>query len=148
MTFTITFPSSLAEQQIDEMRNAIGRPIYWYIIDSTIPCSACSLEPVTNTSVNSFCPVCSGLYWIETLSGVMISGHVSWGRLDDLKWATAGQYFEGDCTVQIKYTAYNDSIVDSSIYVLVDGKVMDVNKKVYRGFQPLNRIIVDLKEKE
>jgi hypothetical protein len=143
---TITFP--LTTDTIDAMRLAIGRNATFYIPASSAACPICLLDPITNTSTNSFCNICEGNYWITTFSGVNILAHITWGGVDQMGWAPGGQYFEGDCRVQIKYTTYNDGIVDSAVRVVVDDKEMKIKNKIYRGFKEINRILLDLTEEE
>ena len=118
----ITFPTNTADI-IDQIRTAIGRII---VID--IPyiseCPTCSLDPITNVSADSFCPTCSGLYWIPTLSGYPVLAHITWGPVDNLAWVTGGQLLEGECRVQVKYTSDNLIAVLSGVNYHVDNKVM------------------------
>ena len=144
----ITFPSNTTEI-IDDIRGAIGRPVSFYSISNETVCSAgCILDPVTNTSTNSFCPVCSGNYYIYTYSGVTVSGHVFWNSSDLMNWPSAGFTFEGECRVQIKYTQELLSLVDNTEYVIVDGKKMTIRNKAYRGVPNINRIILYLDQEE
>lgn len=145
---TIVWPSSQEISIVDDIRDAIGREITFFVVASSVPCSACSLDPVTNESTNSFCPVCSGVYWIPIYSGVPIQAHITWGKSDQLGWVTGGEMWEGDCRVQIKYTPYNVTVVDSSKHVEVDGKGMEILSRTYRGVQQLNRIILGLLERD
>lgn len=144
----ITFPED-TESTIDAIRDAVGRDVYF--VSATLSgctASGCSLDPTTNTSTNSFCTTCSGMYWIPTYIQNAINAHISWGNADILGWVTGGQYFDGDCRVQIKYTDSNLNIVDSAEYVLVDNKTMTIKSKILRGVQNINRILIDLIEKE
>lgn len=145
-----TFPTDQDEEVVDAIRNAIGRETNWFVVASSLPCSnpLCALDPITGTSTNSFCTICSGEYWLPVYSGVSISGHVTWGPMEQMNWATGGQYFEGDCRVQIKYTTANLDAVDKAKYVIVDGKKMQIIKRNLRGVQTINRILVDLVQKE
>jgi hypothetical protein len=142
----ITFPSD-TKNVIDAIRTAIGRPVT-FVSESKIPCSACSIDPTTDTSVNVFCLSCSGVGYIITYSGIIISGHVTQGPIDGMQWATGGQYFDGDCRVQIEYTQSNITVVDNATYVVVDNKKFDVRKKILRGIKEINRILVDLIERK
>ena len=142
----ITFPSN-TKQIIDAIRTAIGRDIIAEVI-TVSGCSVCSLDPVTNTSVDSFCPVCSGLYWIETISGATILAHVNQKPLDNLQWVTGGKYFEGDATVQVEYNAVNLDLIERSKYFIVDGKRFEKDKIELRGVPNVNRIILILKERD
>lgn len=142
----ITWPSTTKEI-IDDIRTAIGRVITFYT-ETVSGCSVCSLDPISNESTDSFCPSCSGLYWIPVLTTSGILAHITWGSSESLNWVSGGQLFEGDCRVQIEYTPEHITVVDTSAYVEVDGKKMDINKKILRGVQPLNRILLDLKERD
>jgi len=136
---------------IDNIRGAIGRTVDFYVVASSIACPVCDLDPITNTSTDSFCPVCSGVHWIPVWSSASISGHVTWGKLDIMKWESGGQYFNGDVRVQIEYTPENLTIVDDAEedgYVIVDGKTMTIRSRILRGVQTINRILIDLIEKE
>jgi len=147
MAINITWPTAQDEEVVDAIRSAIGRETTWYIVASSSPCPDCSLDPITNTSTDSFCITCGGEYWIPTYSGVTISGHVNWGYSEQLGWVSGGQLNEGECRVQIKYTLANLNAVDNAKWVEVDGKTMEVVKRILRGVQTLNRILVDLRER-
>lgn len=143
----ISWPSDTVTV-IDNIRDAIGRDITWYVVASSTACPICNLDPITNTSTNSFCPTCSGEYWIPVYSGVVTKAHITWGFSEQLGWVTGGQLPEGDCRVQIKNTITNLDAVDRSIWVEVDNRRLEVLKKILRGVQDINRILVDLKEIE
>jgi hypothetical protein len=142
--YTVTLMTDI----IDGIRNYIGRDVIFYTLGGRTACSGCSLDPVTDTSTDSFCTVCGGVYWIPTYSGYTISGHITWGHADELGWWSAGQIFEGDCRVQVKYTDTVATIVDNTEYAHVDGKVMTIKNIIYRGVRELNRILIDMMEKE
>jgi hypothetical protein len=143
----ITFPTD-TESIIDGIRGAIGRDTYWYTLDSKTECPTCGVDPVTDTALDSFCPTCSGVGYIINYLETAISGHITWGYSEELGWQTGGTLDEGECRVQIKYTPENITIVDNVEWVIVDGKKMQFIKKILRGVQNINRILVDLKEKE
>lgn len=142
----IIFPSNTA-QIINEIRNAIGRNIIAEVI-SVEECPVCMLDPVTNTSTDSFCPVCSGNYWITTVSGASILAHVSYKPLDDLEWVTGGKYVAGDATAQIEYTEENLTLVEGSKYFILDNRRFEKDKIELRGVPNINRIILILKERD
>lgn len=147
---TIVWPSNTTDI-IDDIRDAIGRGVDFYTVASSTPCPVCNLDPVTNTSVDSFCPTCSGLYWIPVYAMCTITGHVTWGNMDIMRWETGGQYFDGDVRVQIKYTPQYLTIVDdaeSSGFVVIDNKTMTIRSRILRGVKAINRILIDLIEKE
>ena len=144
----ITFPEG-TEDTIDAMRIAIGRDISFVTV-SSIGCTAsgCGLDPVTNTAINSFCVTCSGLYWIPTFSNYTVNAHITWGNADVLNWVTGGQLIDGDCRVQVKYTSEILAELERTESVTVDGKSFEIKSKIYRGVPELNRVLIDLIEKE
>ena len=144
----ITFPEN-TEETIDAIRDAIGRDVNFVTATlSGCTASGCGLDPITDTSTNSFCPTCSGQYWIPTYTINAINAHVTWGGADIMGWVAGGQYYDGDCRVQIKHTDANLAIVNDAEYVEVDNKTLTIKSKTLRGVQNLNRIILDLIEKE
>jgi len=143
----IIWPSNTRDV-INSIRGAIGRLVTFYLISASEPCTLCNRDPITNTSTDSFCPVCSGNFWIHTYSGVSISGHVTWGQAEQFNWATGGQFIDGDCRVQIENTVENITVLESAQWVSVDNRRMTVNKIIPRGVQDINRILIDLVEQE
>lgn len=133
---------------IDDIRGAIGRTVTFHVVASSYECPACGLDPVTGTAINSFCTVCSGNGIIAVLSGVEVSGHITWGFSELLGWKTGGQLDDGECRVQIKYTIANELLVDNSKFVTVDGREMLISKRILRGVPQINRILIDLIEKD
>ena len=147
---SIVFPEN-TEEVIDAIRGAIGRLVDFYVVASSIACPVCDLDPTTQTSVDSFCPVCSGVYWIPVWSSISISGHITWGDVDLMGWQVGGKYFDGDARVQIKRTSEHITIVEQvqdNGYMVVDDKIMDIKSIIPRGVQSLNRILIDVKERE
>lgn len=140
----ITFPAD-TEIVIDAIRSAIGRDVTFYV-EERVPCSACGIDTVTDTSVNPFCTVCNGIGYIITLSGADLLAHVTHGPLDKLGWEQGGQLLEGDVRLQVKYTTVNWNLVTSSKKVLVDGVNYIVRNKIKRGVPQLNRIIINCSE--
>lgn len=145
----ITFPSDTTSI-IDQIRDAIGRNITIQVLVSGIPCpySGDSLDPITGLSTNQFCPVCSGVYWLTTLSGYVVNAHIRSGKIDLPVWVTAGEIVRGDISVQIKYTTANMTAVDNSKYFDVDDRRYVKSEVDLRGVPDINRIIVTLEEQE
>lgn len=139
------FPTNTAEQ-IEEIIDQIGREVD-FVTATYSGCSTCSLDTMTDTSTDSFCPVCSGLYWIPvyTVSGIV--SHVTWGNLDDKSWQTGGMIDNGECTVKFMHSDEREELVNEAEYVVVDDREMDIKNIILRGV-PVNRILVKLKEKE
>jgi len=145
----ITFPSD-TKDKIDEIRDAIGREITFnqYITRSGCSAVGCSLDPVTNVSTNSFCQTCGGDYWINVYSGTPVTAHVRWKSMDKGISYSAGEIFEGECRAQIEYSASNITIINNSKTVQVDGKLMSIDRRIYKGVPTLNRIVLILNEEE
>ena len=144
----ITFPSSNTTRDItNQIRDAIGRDVTFYVTMES-DCPTCTIDPVSNTSVDSFCPTCSGVGYLHTLSGYTVNAHVTWGKHDILNWQSAGQLFDGDCRIQVEYLPSTVSVLDMSPYVVVDGKKLSIKNKILRGVPSINRILIDLIESE
>ena len=143
---TIYWPTD-TKAIIDDIREAIGSEVTFYTVTIS-GCSNCALDPISNESTNSFCPTCSGLYWIPVYSGVDILAHITWGQSDEMNWHSGGQIFDGDCRIQIEYTDANVTIVDTTDYVKVDGRKMDIRKTTPRGVKEINRLLLDLVERD
>jgi hypothetical protein len=132
---------------IDDIRNLIGREIYFYV-PTVSGCNSCSLDPITGESTNSYCTVCSGLYWITTYTSTAVQAHLTWGNMDNLQWPPGGQYFDGDLRAQIKYTADNYELVKTADYIVTDSVRMTVKNYALRGVPDLNRIVIILDQEE
>lgn len=144
-------PKDLIRNQIEEIINtSTGREVEFFYVYSSYACPNPndSLDPITNTSTLSFCTVCSGIYWIPIYSGVSMSGHVTWRYDYKNEFETGGRIFIGDAQVKIMHTPEREDFIKNDVkYLLVDDKVMDVVKTTLLG-NPINRIIVSLKERE
>jgi hypothetical protein len=88
------------------------------------------------------------MYWINTYSGWATTAHVTWGRSEDRDWQTGGMIDNGQCSVKFMHTPEAEEVVHNAEYVIVDDREMDVEKIILRGVPEVNRIIVNLKEKE
>lgn len=137
---TIVFPSTKTTK--DDIRNAIGVTATFVFGGVEEACPDCSvsgyLDLANQTSLNSFCPICSGAYYIvhEVASGIM--AHVRWGYGDQSDHGIAGEILAGICTVTIA----SDSITNISNIkeVRVDGKKLEVKSHIYRGAHSRDRI--------
>lgn len=146
----VSFPEGTATV-IEEIIDNIGRNVmFMQVTYSGCTYSGDSLDPVTNTSTNSFCPVCSGLYWIPVLSGIEIKAHITWKPSDVLQWESGGQLFTGDCLVKIPYSVDNYTATKNATYIVVDGKKMSKTKKgaTLLGVPTINRILMELNEED
>ena len=143
---TITpFPTNTVDT-IDAIRDEIGRQITINVKVQGTACPVCDLDPITNTSTDSFCETCSGVYWLNTTSGISTYAHIRWGGSDQPMYTAGGVIDMGDCIATIKYTETLLSGVQNSDHFIVDDKDMYLKKYILRGVKPLNRIRVILKE--
>jgi len=143
---TLYFPPD-TKNTIDAMRQAIGRNATFYS-RIEIVCPTCGIDPLSGQALNSFCPTCSGLGHIYTMSGTVVLGHVNYGTLDSFRWASAGQYPEGDATFQMEYTPEHLTLVEGMDYLAIDNKKFSYTKQIIRGIPTPNRIILILVEGE
>jgi hypothetical protein len=142
----ITFPANTGSI-ITQIREAIGREVFFYT-EVLTDCPTCVLDPITNTSSDAFCPTCFGIGYLVSGEITPILAHITWVALDSLNWQSGGQIFQGDCGLQIEYTAENKDIIDHCKYVIIDGKKAEVAKVILRGVPDINRILIDTKVDE
>lgn len=140
----IVFPQTT--EIIDAIRSGIGRDAIFYT-PNTVDCPTCEINPITNLSLDSFCPTCSGLGYIYTYSGYSILAHITHNPAEIQQYTSGGVTIEGDLRLQIKYTLQNEDIVSRTSYVLVDNKEYEIKKKTYRGFRDINRMLLDCIER-
>lgn len=142
-------PKALIASQIEEIiNNSTGRDVDFFYVYSTYECPACDLDPITNTSQDSYCLVCSGVHWIDTYSGITMSGHVTWKYDYKNEFETGGRVFIGDAQVKVLHTDEREDFIKNDVkYLIVDDKTMDIVKTTLLG-NPINRIIVSIKERE
>lgn len=145
MGFNITWPSNTGEV-INDIREEIGRDITINVSVTGTPCPDCDLDPITNTSLDSFCTTCSGVYWLNTTSGYVIKAHVRWMSADMPLYTQGGAIYEGDCIATLEFTEQNLENVQNSDSFVVDEKDLYLEKYALRGVPSINRIRVFLKE--
>lgn len=129
------------------LEKTVWRPVSFEYVIAISGCYECSLDPVTDTSTDSFCPICSGSYWIKLTSGININAHVTWANADSLNWYSAGQQLDGDCAVKVIYNSENYGVILNSEGVIVDDRNMQIKKVKLLGAPTVNRISLSLKER-
>jgi hypothetical protein len=142
----ITWPSNTRET-IEDIINTIGRPVEFVTVTYSA-CPLCGLDPVTNTSTDSFCISCSGVYWIPMYSGTDITAHVTWKYADALNWEAGGMIFNGDGIIKIMYSGPYMSVLENTEYVVVDGKQVEISNITLLGVPQINRVQMDFKERK
>lgn len=141
------FPDN-SRDYIQQMINMDGRPVTFYDAVSYSGCNLCSLDPISNTSTDSFCVQCSGLYWIPVYSGLELQAHVTYGRVDNKEWQTGGIVNDGTVTAKVMFSGWISDYIDGTDYVILDGRVYDIVDVDERGIPERNRILVRLKERQ
>ena len=142
------FPSN-SKDIIEKIITQVGRPVTFYTVVSVSGCYLCAYDPISDTSTDSFCPVCSGEFWIPTYSGSVFTSKVTWGMSEYNDWVTGGHVENGDCELTLLYAPETETIVHDAKYVVVDDRKLNLKKIILRGIKPTyNRILVVLKEKE
>ncbi len=150
---SFVFPEGTFDQ-INQIRGVVGRIVTINVIEGNTACPDCTLDPITNTSTDSFCETCDGLYWTPVISGYATSGHVRWLSADQNMYTPGGIVPEGDCKVTIQHTDLNMDRVERSNTWVVDSKTLYPLKIQVRGIRGPNeehrpsRIKVFLKEEE
>ena len=145
---TISFPSN-TRATINAIRDAIGRTIVFQnLVETECTYSGCGLDPITNTAIYSFCPVCSGEGVTVSISETDLTAHITWKPESTLRWVVGGQYYTGDCLVQVEYTDTNISTIDEAKYIVVDSKRLRKKNKILRGVPAINRVLLELELEE
>jgi hypothetical protein len=143
----ISFPSN-TRGVIESIINSVGRDVtFWSSTMSGCSASGCGLDPVTNTATDSFCPICSGNYWIPTWSGDIIKAHVTWKYSDQDDFHTGGNVFLGDGIIKVMYSGIYMDVINNAEYVGVDGKQVDIQRVTLLGVPSINRIVLDFKQR-
>lgn len=127
---------------INKIRESIGRVVTFYYEDGYTTCPTCDLDPTTGLSTDSFCPTCSGLYYIPNILSSGIMAHITWKPSEKISIIPAGGFIEGDVRLQIEYTLDTSFVVDRTKYVIVDGKSFEVLSYDLRGVPEINRIVL------
>lgn len=142
------FPSNTRDI-IEQIIDMDGRQVTFQVFTYS-GCQDCNLDPISGNSTDSYCPTCSGEYWIGTVSGWDVTAHVTWGKSEEKSWETGGMLDNGDCTVKFMHTPEAEEIVHAAKYVIVDDRTMVAipGGIILRGVPEVNRIIVKLREKE
>src|SRR3990172_2103937 len=143
---TFLWPATTVRNQIEEMIHAVGRDVEFFYVYSTYACPVCDLDPITQTSTDSYCETCSGTYWIDVYRGVTMSAHITWRFDYQNEFETGGRYFIGDARVKVMHDATREQLIKTpKTYLIMDGKTMDIEKQTLLG-TPVNRILIDVKE--
>lgn len=142
----ITFPSNTRDT-VSGIIDAIGREVE-FLVYSSYACSGCLLDPITQTSTDSFCPICSGQYWIPVYSSYIIKAHVLWKNADFKQYERGGWNFIGDGIVKVLHDDTIMDVISNTHFIVIDDKHVSVEKITLLGVPEINRVIIDFKEEE
>ena len=138
------------KQQIDEVREAIGRTVTFYTVSGTA-CSICVAsgyyDPVNNTSYYIVCPICKGNYWVNTSVPNEILARIHWVNDEAITATPGGKYYVGEATVTIdeKYLTIAEQCQTESGKVLVDSHDMQISRIIPFGAPEISRYRVVLR---
>ncbi len=142
--FPVTKPTK------DAIRDAIGQVVTFVLQGDATPCPVCSglgqYDEVNEASLNTFCDVCSGLYWLiaDVESGVM--AHVRWRLQDQPNKDVAGETFEGDASITIDINDLSPANIVKIRHVVADSRKLQVYRAIYRGVPTRDRVRFICKE--
>jgi hypothetical protein len=131
----------------NKIREGVGRLVTFYKEYKT-DCPTCELDPVHQTSLDSYCVTCSGRGFLISYSGVSMKAVITNKPMDTQQRYTGGYTFDGDCLIQVEYSPTNLEVVDGATFIEVDATNYTVKNKILRGVPELNRILVNLKQKD
>lgn len=144
----ITFPSTKVTK--NAIRNAIGQTVYFVIRGDPTPCPTCSglnlYDGVNEVSLDPYCPVCFGTYWLTTDVSSGVVAHVRWRTQDMPDYTIAGSVVGGDCSITVDIDTLSESNIAKIKYVIADSRKLQVYKQVYRGVPSRDRIMFVCKE--
>lgn len=146
----ITWPELEVNNTVAEIISAIGREFTLYVKSSGTPCPQCLssgwYDPVTNSSTNSFCEVCEGMYWLNVPSGIILTGHVKWAVEEIPSWNPGGIVPNGDCIITVLFSSGIENNIKNSLRFTVDNKDLTLKGYKLRGVKHPNRIIITLNQ--
>ena len=146
----IQWPEAQTVEVLDGILDAVGREFKINVKTTGQPCPICLssgyLDPVTNTSIWSFCPTCQGSYYINIMSGILMSGHIRWRSSQISNWNAGGIIPDGDCLITVTYSDELRSSIESAHNFEVDSKKLSLKSYAIKGAKHPNRIILTLKQ--
>lgn len=150
MTTLIMWPESEVKDVLSGILTVVGRSFTINVKQTGIPCPLCLaggyLDPVTNTSTNSFCSICYGAYYINNISAISMSGHVRWINSEIPRWQSGGIIPDGDCKITVAFTDEIRANIENADTFEVDNKILSLKSYTIKGAKSPNRIIITLKE--
>ena len=139
---TINFPDTKSIK--DAIRQEIGQTVTFVLQGTATACPTCSgadlYDSVNELSLDQFCSVCSGAYWIvqEVASGIV--AHVRWRTGDESDFDIAGETLTGDCIITIDIDSLSESNIAKIREVVADGRKLEIFRTIKRGVPSRDRI--------
>jgi hypothetical protein len=147
---SISVNPAYLKRLIDEVRNDIGRDVTFYT-ESLAACYLCAASGYYDTlgdiSFYTTCPVCAGVYWLNSPLAHEILARVHWVNDEAITATPGGKYFLGEASLHIepKYLSIAEDCQKATGKVNVDGHDMQISKIVPLGAPTINRYRVILK---
>jgi hypothetical protein len=139
---TIEFPSTKTTK--DAIRDAIGQTVTFIIGGAATACPTCSglglYDGTNEASLDPYCSVCSGLYWIVSDISTEVTAHVRWRTQDQPDMGVAGETFDGDCSITIDIDDISEANIVKIKEVRADSRKLQVYRTIYRGVPQRDRI--------
>lgn len=148
MTFRVD--TDLIRQQIDNVRDVIGRPVIVHTARRD-PCSICLpgnyYDAKSDSSFNIKCPECKGKYWLSTTNQTEVLARVHWVQDEGITATPGGKYFLGDAqlTVAPEYAKVFEQAQFTNSKVVVDSNEMQILRISPMGTPTINRYRIILR---
>jgi len=139
---TITFPTTKTIK--DSIRSAIGQEVTFVIQGDPVACPVCSgldlYDGVNETSLDPFCGICEGAYFLTTDISSGIVSHVRWRNADQPDMGQTGETFVGDCYITIDIDALTEAQLTKVKEVRVDDRRLQIYRTMKRGAPSRDRV--------
>lgn len=139
---TIYFPETKTIK--DAIRQEIGQTVAFVLEGDAAACAVCSgadlYDSVNESSLDPFCTVCSGKYWIVQDVESDIVAHVRWRTGDESDFGIAGNTLAGDCTITISIDDLSEDQISKIKEIIVDGRQLEVSNMIKRGVSARDRV--------
>lgn len=135
---------------IDSVRENIGRYVTFYTVDKSA-CPLCTTnnlyDAVNDNSFNALCPICVGVYWLESAVANEVLARVHWVNDEQITATPGGKFWIGEAhlTIDPEYLDLAEACQSESGKVKVDNHNMQITKIIPMGAPTINRIRIILK---
>jgi len=136
--------AQFVRDRIDEVREAIGRTVYFHVSTLT-PCVLCVAsgyyDSTNNTTLYFNCPVCDGQYYMPGDTITPILARIHWSNDEQITATPAGKYYVGDAYIHIapENLELAEAAQSERGKVVVDNHDMYISKILPQGAPTINR---------